>query len=204
MLESSEDDENTSLTEDDQSVSFDYGIEDGAKVTGGGVITSIRKSYTKAGNKAMAVIEVEDLYGTFTSMLFPKQYDKVKDDLALDKIITITGKVNIRDGEKPIILSEKIDFWDIDMEGNSVASNTNIDDKMQEKLVAQKLYLKYNIEDDNLNNEIRSILSLKDGETPVYVQSNGKMFSMNVSVTPTTAMISELVAILGEGNLKIV
>ena len=207
MLEISEaEEEGVSLTEDDENVAVDYGIEDGAKVTGGGVITSIRKSYTKSGNKAMAVMEVEDLYGVFTVMLFPKQYDKVKDDLAVDKIITITGKVNIRDGEKPIILSEKIDFWDTDMAGMSSNSEkaTIGGDSREENLVAQKLYLKYNIEDDKLNGEIMSILSIKEGTTPVYVQSNGKMFSMNVSVTPTTAMLAELVAVLGENNIKIV
>lgn len=205
MLERNEDEESSqSLTDDDASVAFEYGIEDGAKITGGGVITEIRKSYTKAGNKAMAIIEVEDLYGSFTVMLFPKQYDKVKDDLAMDKIITITGKVNIREGEKPIILSEKIDFWNTDMSGQVSNTKTMQNSNIEENLVAQKLYLKYNIEDDKLNRDIMSILSLKDGKTPVFVQSNGKMFSMNVSVTPTTAMISELVAILGENNLKIV
>ena len=152
----------------------------------------------------MAIIEVEDLYGTFSVMLFPKQYEKVKDDLALDKIVTITGKVNIREGEKPIIISEKIDFWNIGVDGVSQSNNMNDNFATEEKLVAQKLYLKYNIEDDSLNSDVMSILSLKDGNVPVFVQSNGKMFSMNVSVTPTTAMISELIAVLGEGNLKIV
>ena len=204
MLEVSEEGEEASIPEEDGPVSFDIGIEDGAKVTGGGVITFIRKSYTKAGNKAMAIIEVEDLYGTFSVMLFPKQYEKVKDDLALDKIVTITGKVNIREGEKPIIISEKIDFWNIGVDGASQSNNMNDNFATEEKLVAQKLYLKYNIEDDSLNSDVMSILSLKDGNVPVFVQSNGKMFSMNVSVTPTTAMISELIAVLGEGNLKIV
>ncbi len=204
MLETSEEDAGASLTDEDGPVSYDIGIEDGAKVTGGGVITFIRKSYTKAGNKAMAIIDVEDLYGTYSVMLFPKQYEKVKEDLALDKIVTITGKVNIREGEKPIIISEKIDFWNIGVEGVAQNNINNTDFVADEKLVAQKLYLKYNIEDDNLNSDVMSILSLKDGDVPVFVQSNGKMFSMNVSVTPTTAMISELIAVLGEGNLKIV
>ena len=63
--------------------------------------------------------------------------------------------------------------------------------------------MKYNIEDQELNDEVIGILSLKDGKVPVLVQSNGKMYNMNISVTPTTAILSELTAVLGEQNIKL-
>ena len=131
-------------------------------------------------------------------MVFPKIYDQIKYDLAPNKIITINGKVNIREGEKPIIVPEKIEFWN-----QEIKSTLKKQIEEESISVAEKLYLKYNIEDQRLNDEILGILSLKDGKVPVLVQSNGKMYNMNVSVTPTTAMLSELTAVLGVQNIKL-
>ncbi len=176
-----------------------YGIEDGTKVTAGGVVTEIKKTYTKVGNKAMAVIEVEDLYGSYSVMVFNKLYEQIKYDLVTDKIATITGRVNIRVGEKPILVAEKIEFWDTEVKS---VLRSKIEEE-EAKAVTQKLYLKYDIEDAKLNSEVLAILSLKSGDVPVFVQSNGKMYNMNVSVSPTTAMLAELSVVLGENNIKV-
>ena len=186
------------IGEGEEEKNVEYGIADGTKITAGGIVTEVRKSYTKVGNKAMAVIEVEDLYGSYSVMVFPKIYDQIKYDLAPNKIITINGKVNIREGEKPIIVPEKIEFWN-----QEIKSTLKKQIEEESISVAEKLYLKYNIEDQRLNDEILGILSLKDGKVPVLVQSNGKMYNMNVSVTPTTAMLSELTAVLGVQNIKL-
>lgn len=183
---------------DEEEVRVEYGISDGTKITAGGIITEVRKSYTKVGNKAMAILEVEDLYGSYSVMVFPKLYEQIKYELEPNKIVTITGRVNIREGDRPIIVSEKIEFWNQEIK-STLNKQTNQD---TENSVAQKLYLKYNIEDQKLNDEILNILSLKDGKVPVFVQSDGKMYNMNVSVTPTTAMLSELTALLGVQNIK--
>ncbi len=177
----------------------EYGVADGTKIVGGGVITEIRKSYTKVGNKAMAIIEVEDLYGSYSVMVFNKIYEQIKYDLQANKIVTITGKVNIREGERPIIVSEKIEFWNQEIKSTL---KKQIDEENTNS-VAEKLYLKYNIEDQALNDEVLGILSMKDGKVPVFVQSNGKMYNMNVSVTPTTAILAELTAVLGVQNIKL-
>ena len=48
------------------------GLEDGKQVKCGGVLTNVKRMNTKVGNKEMAVVTVEDLYGTFEVLVFPK------------------------------------------------------------------------------------------------------------------------------------
>ena len=186
------------LSGDGDSATVEYGVADGTAVTAGGVVTEIKRVYTKVGNKAMAVLEVEDLYGVYSVMVFNRLFDQIKNDLTTDKIVSISGKVNIREGERPILVAEKIEFWNQEIK-------STLKRQIEEEInsVAEKLYLKYNIEDQELNDEVIGILSLKDGKVPVLVQSNGKMYNMNISVTPTTAILSELTAVLGEQNIKL-
>ena len=185
--------------EGEESSGEKYGVENDAKVVCGGVITNIHKVYTKNGNKPMAILEVEDLYGSYSVMVFNKLYEQVKDNLTNDKIITINGKVNIREGERPIIVSEKIDFWNIVFKDSLALQQEN-----QEEQIVHKLYLRYDIKNDKLNNDIVSVITRPDGGTvPVFVQSDGKMYNMNIKTETSFAVIAELKAILGEENIKI-
>lgn len=173
-------------------------VQDGQKVVCGGVITGINKVYTKNGNKPMAVLELDDLYGSYSVMVFNKLYEECRDDILMDKILTIEGKVSIRVGERPIIIAEKLRFWK-DVETSEV---TRVEEE-KPVVPTQKLFLRYNINDKKLNSDVMDILTLAGGNTNVYVQSEGQLYNMNVSVTPTFAMMSELRYMLGENNIKL-
>ena len=126
-----------SVDEDDEfaNVNSDIGIADGTKVSFGGIITEIKKLYTKRDNKEMAFVKVEDIYGTIEIMLFPKVYEKLKPKLIVDKMGTFTGKVSLREGENPSILLDDIAFWD-EEERNDTKSQ-------QEQVKVKTLYLKF-------------------------------------------------------------
>ena len=49
----------------------------------------------------MAFVTVEDLYGAVECVCFPKVYDKMRSFLEADKVVSLTGKINI-DEEKVI------------------------------------------------------------------------------------------------------
>lgn len=198
--EDTESEQTTDGDEEEASVNS-YGIEDGAKVTAGGVITVVNKVYTKAGNKAMAVLELEDLYGSFSVLVFNKLYEQIKEQLSTDKIVSISGKFSVREGERPIIVAEKIEFWNIVIK-DSLALQAEQEMKEQEEK-ATKVYLRYNIEDERLNNIVLDILTRKEGTSPVFVQSNGSLFNMHINTAITTALVAELKAELGEDNVKI-
>lgn len=171
---------------------------DNQKVTTGGVITAVNKRYTKVGNKPMAILDVDDLYGSFSVMVFNKMYEQYKDLLTTDQIVTIEGKLSLRVGEPPIIIAEKLRFWDTLSASQDVKPM-----QIGEEKPKQRLYLKYDIEDSKTNKEILDILSMAAGDTDVFVQSNGQLYNMNISVNPTMTMVSELKYVLGENSVKI-
>ena len=62
--------------EEDENFVDENQVYDGMPVTGGGVITAIKKIMTKTGN--MAFLTIEDIYGNYDVMLFSKNYTKFK------------------------------------------------------------------------------------------------------------------------------
>lgn len=79
----------------------------GRKVLIGGVITQIKKILTRTGSSEMAFVKLEDLTGSVEVIVFPKVYAEYKNSLILDKVITVTGRVDFKE-DRPTILAEKI------------------------------------------------------------------------------------------------
>ena len=173
-------------------------LEDGQKVIAGGVITTFTKRYTKNGNLPIAILEVEDLYGTYEVMVFNRLYEKYKEELAQDKIVTIEGKVSIRQDENTVLIAEKIKFW------NTTSSNEVVKEVQPE--VDQdgptKLYLRYNLQDQKLNKTVIDILTMTKGNVDVFVQSAGKLYNMNLKIGINKNSMYELEYLLGPENIK--
>ena len=88
-------------------------IEDGKRVTIGGIITGKTIKYTKQ-NKAMAFITLEDLIGSVEVIVFPKFYEKYSRDLVEDTKVFIKGRVSVEeDKDGKLILDELVGFGDI-------------------------------------------------------------------------------------------
>ena len=63
-------------------------------------IEEIKKIYTKVGNKEMAILRVEDLYGTYDVMVTPRVYDKYRAKIQEDELIKFTVLDDIPIGHK--------------------------------------------------------------------------------------------------------
>ena len=171
----------------------------------GGVISEVKRILTKIGNKPMAILTVEDMYGEFDCMMFPKTYEKFADSLSSDRIVHIFGKLSVRVGEKPIILIEKIEYMDEKDKTNNSATQTNI--QYKENLTEQqikKVYLKFDLTNKKLVSEIGEIMACYPGESPAFVQFNNKLYSLNVCVEPSNALVAELSGIIGIENIKVI
>ena len=165
-------------------------IEDGTKVKCGGIITEVKRIITKVGNKPMAVVHVEDIYGTFVVMVVPKYYDQYKDLLKEDDIIEIYGRFSERPGKDAVIMAEKIS--ELKQEENTVTDVATV-------------YLKYNLNDSKIYDKINLILSLYPGESTVMVRStaDNKAYKQNKKVNASNYLYNELVGVLGEENVII-
>ena len=163
-------------------------IYDKMPVTCGGIITEIKKLATKSGN--MLILTIEDINGTFDVMVFAKNYEKFAKLAVENALVTIRGKVSIRDGKSPIILGEAIFPWE---------------KKEIEATVEQKLYLRFNTENSEIFNKIKEIIENYPGNNQIIIKctSTGEAFSMNKRVMINNYLVNEIIGYIGEENVVV-
>lgn len=84
------------LSENSVSLS-EIGLEhDGAGVSVGGLVTTMREITTKNGSK-MAFIGVEDVSGSIELIVFPNAYEGVRTQLGQDVVVIASGRVSTKD-----------------------------------------------------------------------------------------------------------
>ena len=81
-------------------------LQDGSVVSIAGMITKVRTHNTKKGD-TMAFGELEDMHGKIDLIIFPKVWEKDREDIKIDKLVLVKGKVEIKE-EKPSILVDSI------------------------------------------------------------------------------------------------
>ncbi|MDK2810613.1 MAG: polymerase subunit alpha [Petroclostridium sp.] len=163
-------------------------LADGTEVILGGIIIS-KKTKTTKNNSLMAFITLEDLFGTIEVIVFPKILDKYYNYIIEDNIVTIKGRISIREEEQPKILCEEI---------------------MPLKMIskAKKLYIKIRSKNNNILDRVTPVLRFFNGDTPVYVyfEENEKITvaSRDMWVNLNDLLITELKNIVGDECIKVV
>ena len=152
-------------------------IKDGEHVVMGGIITDFKKLPTRSGQN-MAFIKIEDLHGQIESVCFPKVYDKCIDNLKVDQIVKLVGKIQVKEGVAQII-AENVEKLEI---------------KETEEVKQDQEYMGIIIPDDKENelNNILDILTSYPGEIPVIIALKGKKYSANCAVRRAEGLMSEL------------
>lgn len=199
------------LSEEDEQVTgddFDAGtkeivseLKDGTAVDCGGVLSEVKRITTKIGNKPMAILTIEDIYGEFDCMMFNKLYEKFNSELKEDRVVHISGKLSVRVDDKPIILVENIDF--LDSTAQNSEKDLRLDNDVTAKEDVKKVYLRFNITNPSLVSIIGEVLSGYPGNSPVLVQYDKKLYNLDFMVEPSNSLKAELSGIIGEDNIKI-
>ena len=87
--------------------------KDGKQVRYAGIITSVKKKYTK-NNTIMAFVSVEDLYGTTEIIVFDSCYNRSANSLLVDNIVLVEGRLSIReDDDVKIVANTIVNFEDV-------------------------------------------------------------------------------------------
>lgn len=195
MLNTQEEDEVMSTKEDEEveKVNEYEGLTDGMEVTCAGIITEIKKLLTKRDNKEMAFAQIEDLYGTIELMFFPQMYAKFKQNLIIDNLVKIHGKLSIRaTGEKPSVLVDNLTKWE------------TVEEEIKTPEKPKTLYLKYDLENPKLHNDVIGTLRVYPGDTPVIlVNLNNESFSAGLSVNSSSFVLNELHAYIADEFIKL-
>lgn len=198
------DDDGVQSDETDQN-DFVSDIKDGMIVECGGIVSAIKKIVTKQGNKPMAIITIEDIYGEFDCMMFPKTYEKFGAILETDRIVHINGKISVRVGEKPIILIENISYLDEKSKPTeTIAEKPVFMNEKPEQQKIKKVYLQFDITNQQIVNTLSEIMSGYIGDSPVIVQFNKKLYPLGLTVEPSNALVAEVSSVIGTNNIKVI
>lgn len=113
------------------------------------IISSVKQIYTK-NNKPMAFLLIEDLYGTMEAVIFPTIYEKYSDSIKTGEILKLSGKISLKEGEKPKILVSSL---------SKVKSGVN------------KIYIKIigDVDEKEALDKVVSNIITTDGSVPIYV-----------------------------------
>ena len=107
--------------------------KDGQNVRYAGIITSIKKKYTK-NNKIMAFVTIEDLYGTAEIICFENSYKKAGESLVEENIVIVDGRLSIREDENATIIANDIRDFGEQKQKILTLDITSCDEIQKEKL----------------------------------------------------------------------
>ena len=126
--------------------------KDGQQVRYAGIITSIKKKYTK-NNKIMAFITIEDLYGTAEIIAFENAYLKSEKSLVEENIVLVEGRLSIREDDRTTIIANSIKDFEEQKQKILTINITNATEEEKDKL---RGFLRYFYgEKNNINVQIQ-------------------------------------------------
>ena len=109
--------------------------KDGQNVKYAGIISSVKKKYTKS-NKLMAFVTIEDLYGSAEIIVFESVYQSAANLLTVDSIVLVEGRLSIREDEDVKIVSRAIKELSNETEKQKILriNITDLEEKEKAKL----------------------------------------------------------------------
>jgi len=159
---------------------------DGRKIETGGLLLDVKRHMDKSG-RDMGICLLEDLYGTIEAVLFSGAYGKFRGELVPDTVVKITGTLSTRRGTVSI-MADSVAKWEL------IRAQENI-------FIPSKKRLCIRLFESKKYNEVIEVLSSYKGDTEVRIQIDNKLFDPEIYVSPVSALMFELISILGEGNV---
>lgn len=153
----------------------------------GGMICDVTFRLTKR-NQNMAIIKIEDLVGTVEVLVFPKEYEKYKDLLMMDRKVYVKGRANNSEDGSKLIVTQMVPF-----------------DEMPKEVWLQFANMEeYKEKESRLNDIIWGY----PGKNPVVIyvkeERKTKMLPANLCVREDEGLLQELMLEFGEKNVKVV
>ena len=159
-------------------------FEDNQFVKYDGIVTSVKKKYTKT-NKLMAFITVEDMYGPTEVIVFENCYQNCANILVEDSIILVEGRLSVREDEDTKIVARDIKEFGIQKKKILSINITELDEESKNKLRGA---IKFFCGDKN--------------NMPIQI-INGDKKDLAGGIYITDTILSELQELIGKERIKI-
>lgn len=210
------DDFNNYLRHKTQSIKEFDSKKDGQPITVGGIITGMRKIYTKK-NDPMAFVQMETLDGDIELIVFPKSYEKYESLWAVDSVLEVKGKINARDRDGK--LSEEIKIiadstkalnaetarkW-LKPKANQVEPAKSPVSKTASDATYDILIRLQSISDAGDLIRIKNILDSSPGGSPVTFEfaKTGQKLKFPTKVAYSDELIAKVKSVAGDGNVVV-
>ena len=176
---------------------------DGMAVKVGAIVASKRLKTTRS-NETMAFVILEDTSGSMEMLVFPKVLEQFSPRLAEGNTVVVYGRLSIREEEDPKIICENVLLMEDALklppdQGKQAGENGAAKGKTR-----PGVYLRLAARDDPLFERAQNLLSIFEGNTPVYVYFNDSksltLAPKNLWVDVNDTLMHELKEILGEQN----
>lgn len=178
--------------------------DDGKQITTGGIITAMRKIYTR-NNDPMAFVQLETIDGEVELIVFPRTFQKYEQLWVPDNVLEIVGKINAKDREgKPTdeikIMADRAQLL------NAETSRKWLAPKAEETIDEYEsitLELESTSEAGTLM-EIKKVLDANKGPAAVILEftQNGQKLRLPGGIAVTDSVLKRLQKIVGKDKLK--
>ncbi len=172
-------------------------VEDESAVTIAGMVTSVRRTMTKAGQQIL-IASLEDTTGGCDVVVFAKLYPMVQQYFTDDAILIVKGRLRLRErpgsspGEEPPI--------ELNVSANDVAPF----EPPKTNGAHRSPVLGWHVEVQS-RDQIDRLAALVDewpGEVPLVMHARGRSQKLSRTVAPDYRLRSELERIFGSGNVR--
>ena len=160
-------------------------LEDGKIVKFAGIITKIKKKFTK-NNKIMAFVTVEDLFGSLEVIIFESCYNRFSNLLVEENIIVVNGRISIKDDTDISIIAENISELKGQNKKHLEINLNKLTDKQKE----------------NLKGAIKFFTGDKNNLSIYVIKGEEKISSGAIYCTDD--ILNEFEEIVGKENMKLI
>lgn len=168
----------------------------GQKVVLGGVITHVKKVFTKKSNLEMAFVRVSDGIKEIEAVIFPTVFDSSKSFLIKDQVIISSGRIDKREEEISLVV-EKINIFDAD-------SPEDLAEGSLQNLV--EINIPSGADVSVLQDINRTLRSFPGNVPVVLVLPNGdselRRMNLPFSIDPNPSLKTQIIKLLGERAFK--
>ena len=167
-------------------------LQDGQPFVCGGIITAVSKKRSKSG-RDMCYLKLEDLKGTIEITFFSNAFSKYRNVLEEDNLVTIKGRINIRDGMPPSAVGEVVMLW------------KDEDERAEKAKPKERLCLRFDTKNPDIYSKVKNSIASYPGETQVVIKctSSNKVFVYQQQAKINNYLVNELSGIIGNENIVV-
>lgn len=186
------------FNEDEDGIRTYNSLTDGMTVNMGGIISAYKRTTTRSSGATMAFLTLEDVYGSVECVAFPAMYERSKATIAVDKIVSVKGKIDLSKPDEPTIILDTVKEFDAESFDNANAKSG------QPRKHGATLWLNATALTDEDFDEIVGVLSNYEGETQCAIVRGSKKYRMPNGINYCRGLIAELRGYLYEKDIKYV